>query len=275
MTSIWREHFDTLRANIDKMTKALPEEYPWYSVLKDKAKPENLRVYIRGNKEDQGEEAPRQFLAILSPGEPVPFKEGSGRLELAEAIASPESADGPSDGESDLAASLRCRHCPYAEQLRKAWRATTNPALLDYLASRLVSNGWSVKRLHREIMLSRVYALSSTHSSAAAEIDPENKLFWRANLQRLDVESIRDSMLFVSGKLDSTIGGPAVPLHDEKNFRRTIYGAISRAKPDQFMRLFDFPDPNETSEQRIGDERSGAATVLSQQSVLFGRKQLF
>ena len=105
--------------------------------------------------------------------------------------------------------------------------------------------------MHREIMLSSVYALSSEYSAANTQIDPENKLLWRANIRRLDVESMRDSMLFVSGKLDKTMGGPAVPLHDEKNFRRTLYGAISRAKPDQFLRLFDFPDPNETSERRI------------------------
>ena len=72
------------------MTKALPAEYPAYTVLKDKAKPENLHVYVRGNQDDPGEEAPRQFLAILSPGEQVPFKQGSGRLELAEAIATPQ-----------------------------------------------------------------------------------------------------------------------------------------------------------------------------------------
>ena len=92
MSSVWKEHFDYLRGNIAKLTKALPTEYPAYSVLKDKAKPENLHVYIRGNKDDPGEEAPRQFLAILSPGEQVPFKQGSGRLELAESIAS---ADNP------------------------------------------------------------------------------------------------------------------------------------------------------------------------------------
>ena len=100
-------------------------------------------------------------------------------------------------------------------------------------------------------MLSSVYALSSEYSATNTRIDPENRLLWRANIRRLDVESMRDSMLFVSGKLDKTMGGPAVPLHDEKNFRRTLYGAISRAKPDQFLRLFDFPDPNETSERRI------------------------
>jgi len=127
----------------------------------------------------------------------------------------------------------------------------THPELLDYLASRFVKNGWSVKKMHREIMLSSVYALSSEYDASNAQVDPANKLLWRANVRRLDVEALRDSILFVSGKLDLKFGGPAVPLHDETNFRRTLYGSISRARPDVFLRLFDYPDPNETSEQRI------------------------
>jgi hypothetical protein len=252
MSSVWKEHFDTLRASIDKLTKALPVEYPAYTILKDKAKPENLHVYVRGNKDDPGEEAPRQFLAILSPGEQVPFKEGSGRLELAAAIASPQ---------NPLTARVMVNriwmHHFGAGIVRtpsnfgKLGEPPVNPDLLDYLASRFVQNGWSIKKMHKEIMLSNVYALSSEYSTTNTQIDPENKLFWRANVRRLDVESMRDSMLFVSGKLDKTMGGPAVPLHEEKNFRRTLYGAVSRARPDQFLRLFDFPDPNETSEQRI------------------------
>lgn len=252
MTGVWKEHFDTLRASIDKLTKALPEEYPAYTILKDKKKPENLHVYIRGNPDDLGEEAPRQFLAILSPGEQAPFKQGSGRAELAEAIASPE---------NPLTARVMVNriwaHHFGAGIVRtpsnfgKLGEPPSDPELLDHLSSRFVQNGWSIKRMHREIMLSSVYALSSEYSVANAQIDPENNFFWRANVRRLDVESMRDSMLFVSGKLDKTMGGPALPLHDEKNLRRTLYGAISRAKPDQFLRLFDFPDPNETSERRI------------------------
>ncbi|HYI97668.1 MAG TPA: PSD1 and planctomycete cytochrome C domain-containing protein [Bryobacteraceae bacterium] len=252
MTSVWKEHFDTLRANIERLTKALPAEYPAYTILKDKAKPENLHVYIRGNQDDPGEEAPRQFLAILSPGEQVPFKQGSGRLELAEAIATPQ---------NPLTARVMVNRIwmhhfgagivPTASNFGKLGEPPVNPELLDYLAGRFIQNGWSIKKMHKEIMLSGVYALSSEYSAANAQIDPENKLLWRANIRRLDVESMRDSMLFVSGKLDKTMGGPAVSLHDEKNFRRTLYGAISRAKPDQFLRLFDFPDPNETSERRI------------------------
>lgn len=252
MTSVWKEHFDSLRANIEKLKKSLPDEYPSYNIIKDKEKPQNLHVYIRGNKEDQGEEAPRQFLAILAPGEQIPFKQGSGRLELANAIADPA---------NPLTARVMVNriwlHHFGAGLVRtpsnfgKLGEPPTHPELLDYLASRFIQSGWSIKKMHREIMLSSAYALSSEYAPAAAQIDPENKLFWRANLRRIDVESLRDSMLFVSGKLDTTMGGPALPLHDEKNFRRTVYGAVSRAKPDEFMRLFDFPDPNETSEQRI------------------------
>jgi hypothetical protein len=252
LTGVWREHFDTLRSTAKKMTAALPDEYPYYQIIKDKPNPANLHVYVRGNKDDPGEEAPRQFLAILSEGEQKPFAHGSGRLELAEAIA---------DQDNPLTARVMVNRIwlhhfgggivRTPSNFGKLGDAPTHPALLDYLASRFVKNGWSIKKMHKEIMLSNVYALSSEYSSANAQIDPENRLLWRSNLRRLSVEALRDSMLFVSGKLDTTLGGTAVPLHDEKNFRRTLYGSISRARPDVFLRLFDFPDPNETSPQRV------------------------
>jgi uncharacterized protein DUF1553 len=127
----------------------------------------------------------------------------------------------------------------------------THPELLDYLAARFVVNGWSIKKMHREIMLSSTYALGSEYSAANFSIDPDDHLLWRATTRRLDAEAIRDSMLFVSGGLDRTIGGPAVAIDDEKNSRRTVYGFYSRFKLDRFLRLFDFPDPIATSEQRI------------------------
>jgi len=126
----------------------------------------------------------------------------------------------------------------------------SNQELLDYLAARLVENKWSIKSIHREIMLSSVYALSSAGGAPNDSVDPDNRLIWRANWQRMDAETLRDSMLFVAGNLDLEAGGPPVPF-TEKNRRRAVYGFISRRKLDPMLALFDFPNPNNTSEQRI------------------------
>ena len=107
-----------------------------------------------------------------------------------------------------------------------------------------------IKQMHREIMLSAVYALSSEDIPANGAVDPDDRLLWRANWQRMDAETLRDSLLFVSGNLDPQAGGPPPPL-DDKNKRRAVYGFVSRRKLDSMMALFDFPNPNSTSEQRV------------------------
>jgi Protein of unknown function (DUF1553)/Protein of unknown function (DUF1549)/Planctomycete cytochrome C len=251
-TGVWRSHYDSLQARIDKLQSELPPQYPFLPTISDKATPENLRVYIRGDKENLGEEAPRRFLAVLSQGAPAVFKTGSGRLELAEAIAS---------AQNPLTARVMVNRIwgyhfgagivRTPGNFGKLGELPTHPELLDYLAARFVENGWSIKKMHREIMLSATYALGSDYSAANYEIDPDNRLLWRASARRLDAEAIRDSLLFVSGKLDLTVGGPGTPIDDDKNLRRTLYGFFSRFKLDPFLRLFDFPDPIATSEQRI------------------------
>jgi hypothetical protein len=127
----------------------------------------------------------------------------------------------------------------------------THPELLDYLAARLVESGWSIKALHREILLTDAYRRSSRRIEANQEVDPENKLLWRANRRRLDIESLRDSLLYVSGRLDDVFGGPPVDWSDMENNRRTVYGFVSRRRLDAQLGLFDFPNPNKTSERRI------------------------
>jgi hypothetical protein len=122
--------------------------------------------------------------------------------------------------------------------------------LLDDLAARLVENGWSLKSIHREIMLSAAYQRSSEDIAANQVVDPGNRLLWRANWQRMDAETLRDSLLFVAGNLDLQAGGPPAPLTDN-NHRRTVYGFVSRRKLDPMLALFDFPNPNNTSEQRV------------------------
>jgi len=126
----------------------------------------------------------------------------------------------------------------------------SHPELLDYLATRLVESGWSLKAIHREILLSTTYGLSTAANAKNEEADPDNRLLWRANLQhRLDLEALRDSVLSVSGQLDTTFGGPSQPLADS-NFRRSLYLTVSRTRLNATMILFDFPDANATAESR-------------------------
>ena len=125
----------------------------------------------------------------------------------------------------------------------------THPELLDYLAARLVESGWSIKAIHREILLSAAYA-QSTANPAAAEPDPDNKLLARFDLQhRLDMETLRDSVLAVSGKLDLKLGGESKPMSEE-NARRSLYLTVSRTRLDTAMALFDFPDANGSTDNR-------------------------
>jgi mono/diheme cytochrome c family protein len=243
----WKTYLEGLRAEVKHLEKAVPPAYPFLHILRDSDKPANTKIAIRGNPENLGEEAPRRFLSALCDGEPEPFTQGSGRLELANAIASPN---------NPLTARVivnRLWAGHFGEGLVRTTsnfgqlgERPTHPELLDYLATRLVESGWSLKAMHREMMLSKTYQLSSD-----ATKDRDNRLLWRANVrERLDAEALRDSILAVAGTLDLTIGGAPKPLSDSFT-RRALYATVSRSKPDRTMALFDFPDPNASSEQRI------------------------
>jgi hypothetical protein len=248
----WKAHLESMEVRLDELKGALPEKYPFLRTIKDVAKPANMKVYLRGNKETQGEEAPRAFLSVLCTGDPVPFSKGSGRMELAEAIASPQ---------NPLTARVMVNRIwqhhfgvglvTTASNFGQLGERSSHPELLDYLAARFVEQGWSIKAMHREIVLSAIYALSAGFSEQNSAIDPDNRLLWRANRRKLDAEALRDSLLLVSGNLDLTAGGEPMRLSNEKNLRRTVYGFVSRAKLDGTLSLFDFPDPNFTSEGRI------------------------
>ena len=127
----------------------------------------------------------------------------------------------------------------------------SHPELLDDLAARFVANGWSLKWLHREIMLSAAYQQSSAPDAAKQAVDPDNRWLWRMNRRRLEVEAWRDSMLAVNGTLRTELGGPALELTDANNRRRTLYGLIRRRDLTDLLRLHDFPDPLMHSAGRI------------------------
>ncbi len=248
----WREHLVEMKARLAQLKNDLPPEYPFLHTIRDSAHPADIKVHLRGDAQNLGEIAPRHFLTILSQGDPAPFKAGSGRLELAEAIAN---ASNPLFSRVMV---NRIWQYHFGQGIVRTpsnfgqlGERPTHPELLDYLASEFVSRGWSIKAINREIMLSATYQLSTEPNEIAAAQDPANRLLWRANLRpRLDVEALRDALLAVSGRLDPTIGGPPATL-DDKNCRRTIYGQIGRTKLDSMLALFDFPNANASSEQRM------------------------
>ncbi|MFN3325233.1 MAG: PSD1 and planctomycete cytochrome C domain-containing protein [Bryobacteraceae bacterium] len=251
LPGIWAQHLKESREEIERLKKELPPAYPFLHILKDAEKPADVHVAVRGDAKNPGELAPRRFLRVLCDGDPPRFEQGSGRWELAQAIAS---RDNP------LTARVmanRVWQWHFGEGIVRSpsnfgqlGERPTHPDLLDYLASQLMNSGWSIKALHREILRSHTYQLSIAQDATNAARDPGNHLYWRANPRlRLDVEALRDSVLAVAGTLDPTIGGPPAPLTDSFR-RRTIYAKIGRTKPDPTLSLFDFPDPNASAEQR-------------------------
>jgi len=212
--------------------------------------PHDLNLFIRGNVTRKGPLVPRHFLSILSPGTPVPFKEGSGRKELALAIT---------DKSNPLTARVMANRL-WGQYFGQPIVATpsnfghsgqrpTNQALLDDLAVSLMDHGWSIKHLVREIVCSSTYRQSAASNASNARIDPGNEFYWRMNRRRLTVEQWRDSVLFASGQLERG-GGKSVDLDKPSNLRRTLYARISRLKLNDLLMQFDYPDPNVHSEKR-------------------------
>ncbi|MEP6670075.1 MAG: PSD1 and planctomycete cytochrome C domain-containing protein [Chthoniobacter sp.] len=240
-----------LRNKIDELNGG-PLAPPRPQGMVDAPVPMTPHVFIRGNPGRPGDVVPRRFLQVLSGGDPQPFKDGSGRLELGKAIAS---KDNP------LTARVfvnRVWNLHFGAGLVRTpgdfgtkGEPPTHPELLDYLATRFMSEGWSVKKLHRAIMLSSAYQQSSDLRTDAAQADPENRLVWHMNRRRLDFEAMRDSLLAVAGQLDSTMGGRPVEITAAPYAkRRAVYGLIDRQNLPGVFHTFDFATPDQTSPQR-------------------------
>jgi len=242
-----------LKRRIDELDATHPGAPPRAMVLADKRNPVEPVVFIRGNPGNHGAKVPRQFLEILSPKKREPFKEGSGRLEFARAIAS---TNNPLTARV-LVNRVWAYHfgaplvrTPSDFGMRSD--PPTNPELLDFLAAQFMADGWSLKKLHRLMMLSAAYQQSSDENPANAKIDPANEYFWRMNRRRLDFEAMRDTLLATSGKLDKTMGGHAVDITTEPfPARRTVYAFIERQNLPGVFRTFDFASPDATSPQRF------------------------
>jgi hypothetical protein len=241
-------------------------------VLSDLPKPVNCMVLPRGNKPGPGEPAapvvPRRFIEALSPGGATPFREGSGRMELAQAIVSPQ---------NPLTARVMVNRVwmyhfgeglvRTPDDLGNNAGEPSHPELLDFLASwfmeeipaskpgGVAKKAWSIKSLHKAMMLSNAYQQSSWSASRSEyeKLDPANTLLWRANVRRLDFEAFRDSLLVMAGEqyMDRTMYGPPVNLVSEPfSLRRTVYGYIDRGNVPELLNHFDMANPQEPNTRR-------------------------
>ncbi len=237
-------------------------------IIADKAQAQDSPVFIRGQANTRGEVVPRRFLDVLSPtGQGVRFTKGSGRLELAQCIA-----DKANPRTARVMVNRVWMHhfgegfVSTPDDLGTMAETPSHPELLDYLANYFIESGWSLKKLHRLIMLSRVYQESSHVIAEYQDKDPYNRLLWRANVRRLDFESVRDSLLAMSGDLDRTIGGKPWNLTEEPYFddngksRRSVYGYVDRGNLPELMAHFDFSKPEMTNSKR-------STTIVPQQAL--------
>jgi hypothetical protein len=250
-----RDHLRQLKRKVDELKATSPGAPARAMSLVDARDIKEPRIFERGNPRRPGEEVPRRFLAALSRDERRPFARGSGRLELAQAIADPG---------NPLTARVivnRVWMHHFGEGLVRTpgdFGTRSDPPLhadiLDYLAWRFVEDGWSLKKLHRLILLSQAYRQGSeaAPASRAVELDPENRLVSRITRRRLDFEALRDALLAASGGLDLASGGPSVDITRDPaaSGRRTVYAFIERQNLPGVFRTFDFASPDATCPQR-------------------------
>ena len=232
-------------------------------VVKD-GKVQDLPLFKRGDVRDKGDVVPRSFLSILSTKDKKKFTKGSGRLELAEAIADPKNPLTARVAVNRIWQMLFGRGLVLtASNFGNLGTPPTHPELLDHLAIAFIEGEWSTKNLIKKILSSSTYKQSSIVSLDKRKMDEENKFYSYFPRRRLSAEMLRDAMLFVSEEMEKgDSGSKSLEISDAKNFRRTIYGRISRKELDHYLALFDYPDPNIHSSTR-------AETITPAQKLYF------
>lgn len=253
------EEVKGLETKVADLKKAAPPRPAYAMSARDRAKPDDTTIAIRGNPGQRGERVPRGFLSAVSSVEAKPIdKTRSGRLELAEWIANPK---------NPLTARVQVNRIWHhlfgrglvatTDNFGVLGKEPTHPELLDHLALQFMENGWSVKKAIRTIMLSRTYQLSSARHEAGMKADPNNLYLWRATPRRLEAESIRDAILAVSGQLDASrpVGSTVTALGDKlvrdiplekilpPSNHRSVYLPVVREYVPEIFDLFDFPSP--------------------------------
>jgi hypothetical protein len=244
-----------LQREIGSLEMNHPGAPPRAHVVTDVATPKDYPVLLRGEVQNEGEIVPRRFLEALSPDpkKRTAWKKGSGRLELAQAIADPK---------NPLTARVLVNRIwqqhfgagfvSSPDDLGHMGGTPAHPELLDWLAAKFVAEGWSIKQLHRTILLSSTYQQDSQPNAAGLAADPDNRLLWHYGVRRMEFEEIYDSLLAIAGTLDPAIGGrPVTPASEGFGRRRALYFLIDRRNPPELLTQFDFPNPDTPSGRRF------------------------
>jgi Protein of unknown function (DUF1553)/Protein of unknown function (DUF1549)/Planctomycete cytochrome C len=285
-----RNQYFALREQNDMLELVDPGAPARANVLVDSPTPKDSPIFIRGQVESPGDVVPRRFLDALSGSKRPTFHDGSGRLELANAIANKS---------NPLTARVMVNRIwqhhfgdgfvSTPDDLGNQSSPPTHPELLDWLSTRFMADNWSVKKLHKLILMSATWQQSSKNNPAFAEKDPFNHLLWRANVRRLEFEPLRDSILSIGGGLDLAVGGHPVRLDDAPaagrgagpgragpgmtgraaeaagivmatSTRRSVYGFVDRGDLADVLTTFDFASPDTPNGKRY-------TTIVPQQAL--------
>lgn len=248
-----RDDLKKLIQKVDAFKASSPSTPPRAMALIDAKQPSQPVVFLRGNPNNRGPQVPRQFLEVIAGAGRKPFADGSGRREMADSIA---------DAKNPLTSRVMVNRVwghLFGEALVRTpsdfgvrTEPATHPELLDWLAHRFVEDGWSLKRLHRTIVTSSAYQQSADPVAGPTATDTENRLLGRMGRKRLTFESLRDSLLRTSGRLDPSVGGRSVDLFKAPfTQRRAVYGFIDRQNLPGTFRTFDVALPDTHSPQRF------------------------
>ena len=270
-----RAQLEAIEKGRQELEKSKPD-YPRAMGVMEGSKPADIAIHLRGSHWTLGRVVPRGFLHVIAGDNQTPIPAGeSGRLEFAEWLTTPN---------HPLTSRVMANRIwrwhfgrgivPSVDNFGRLGERPTNQPLLDWLAVRFVEHGWSIKELHRLIMLSNTYRMSARYDEHSAEVDPENKLMWRANRQRLEVEEIRDAIMAVSGDFDLAMGGSMLSYRDRQYVsdtekrgsvdydrnRRAVYMPVVRSSLYEVFQAFDLPDTATSTGDR-------AATVVAPQAL--------
>ncbi len=237
---------------IHELHLASPGSPPRAMIVQEDSNPKDTHVFLRGNSLARGESVQPKFLSALPGDQTSIYENGKRRLGLARSIISdsnPLTARVLVNGVWQNHFGSGLVRTP--DDFGTRGDAPTHPELLDYLADQFRKNGWSMKELHRKIMLSRAYHQAAIENEHSRQVDPENKLLWRMPRRRLDFESMRDSMLAACDELDITMGGKPIDLNASPAIpRRSVYGFVNRDIIANLMSTFDTANPNACTAKR-------------------------